>query len=159
MVALIPIGGALRDIITALGQGLMLCLYYRVLRLLLGDEKLGVFLCDIILLLSAGLYYRAAAAGAFEGGTMRWYTVLSALISYFISYKVTNRFFSVYMQNVKTALLKPVNLLNCYIFAPFLKEIKAKIHYLAQKTTIKFNRKVKKCKNNLQNKDRVLYNI
>ncbi len=159
MVALIPLGGAFRDVITAAGQGLMLCLFYRVLRTVVGDKKWQVIICDVCLLLCAGIFYRSSAAGAYEGGTMRWYTFLSILISYYICFKVTANFFNIYVCALKKVALKPIKLLSNYILAPFLKEINAKIRCLAQKLRSKFKRKVKKRKNTLQKEDKILYNM
>ncbi|MEG2653212.1 MAG: hypothetical protein RSA17_06505, partial [Ruthenibacterium sp.] len=72
MVALLPAAGALRDALLAAGLGFLLGLFYRALRFVLGDTRAACFVCDVLLLAAAAVLYRAAAAGSFAAGIMRW---------------------------------------------------------------------------------------
>ncbi len=158
MVALIPLGGAFRDVITAAGQGFVLCLFYRLLRFIFGDNKKAVFLCDIILLCTAGIFYRSAAAGIFEGGTMRWYTMLSLILSCYICNIIISIHIIKLSNFIKTKILFALFLRAKIIIMPFFKFFMPKFQYLAQKLRFVFNRKVKKRKRHLQNTGKMLYN-
>ncbi len=158
MVALIPVGGAFRDTISSLGLGLILCIFYRILRIVFGEKYQMIIVSDVLFFIGAGILYRAAVAGVFEGGTMRWYTVIGTLISYFACHYVFSKIIIVSAYYIKSVAMLPINLLSKYALNPLLKLIKPIIHNLSQKFAKNIEYKVKKRKRLLQNDGKMLYN-
>ncbi len=158
MVALLSPGGAFRDVMTACGLGLAFVHIYFLLKLLLGLSRPATIVCDALTLFFSALLYRAAAAGVFEGGTMRWYTFFTALFTYFIGVKLFSPFFKRNIKRARTIIFMPFVRFYRQVLLPisgFLHKIKLAICAKIKKTRAKPNKSKKR---DLQKQGKMLYN-
>ncbi len=158
MIALLSVGGAIRDCVISVGFGFLLGLFYCTLRFCFGSKRNLVFICDIFIFLIGAILFRSTAAGMFEGGIMRWYTAFCVILSYFLSITIFMHLFIAGSNKFKKYLVLPLN----FIYLRYLRKIIKKIFALTlkiYKKIHKFNVKIpKKKKRHLQNETKMLYN-
>ncbi len=159
MIALLSPGGAFRDVFLAGGLGLLLGLFYCMLKAIFSTKRRAfVFACDILTFMFAALMFRSAAAGVFEGGIMRWYTALSAVLLYMLCVNVVMAPVLKKVKVIKAVVLKPIlKLLNVYIL-PFLMGVNKKIILKYSKIRKKHTKTKKNNKRHLQKETKMLYN-
>ncbi|MEG1380729.1 MAG: spore cortex biosynthesis protein YabQ [Ruthenibacterium sp.] len=147
MVGVAPAMLVLRDALLAAGQGFLLALIYRLLRLLMGNKALPVALCDIALFVLGAVFYRSAATSIFASGTMRWYTAVGLLLGYALCTQILYSPLS----TLHTALCKPFLWSLDTVWRPFCRNI-------AKKRTKRHSKKQIKHRKDLPNHAKVLYN-
>lgn len=153
MVALLYAAGAVRDMFLAAGLGFLLGMCYRALRLVLGDGAKMCFLCDVTVFAIGATAFRAAAAGAFASGVMRWYTALCLLCGYALCQKILAKPCLAVAHQVRRALTFPWRMFYAHIWQP----VRGK--YAARRAKRQKIRAAKKtAKKSLQNPPHVLYN-
>ncbi len=164
MIALLSPGGAFRDVFLSLGLGLFMGLFYCGAKILFGSSRLACIIIDITTFIVGGVMFRSAAAGVFEGGTMRWYTALSAFSSYFMFVLFCVPFVLYKVHVAKLFILKPLKIGYSKFLAPILIFLSKKVNIIVEKikyncTKLKKSKKIKKNnKRHLQNQGKMLYN-
>ncbi len=165
MIALLSAGGALRDVFLSLGVGLFTALFYSVLKAILGTKRLQAILCDFLTFVFAGVLFRSAAIGVFEGGIMRWYTAAGAIISYilFVVFALPTlmRKISAEKQRANAVferVKKPFYMFACKFLVPHFSAFKANIKNILCKMRKIRTKRTKNKKTHLQTQGKVLYN-
>lgn len=158
MVAQLPVNLALRDALLAAGLGFCLGLCYRILRLLTGSSAASCFVCDVLTFGIGAVVYRAAAAGLFAGGQMRWYTISALLAAYAA---VQMNFFSIFFRlgrSIHFVVAKPFSLVFHHIWCPMRKKMRESRERRRAARAARQKQVPKSAEKDLQSNQRVLYN-
>lgn len=149
------------DVVWCLGLGVGLAALRNAAGLLFGNGRIAAFVWDILSAALAAALLCGYAAARSAAGTARWFMAAGIAAGMLAWYAALAPPLYAAAACLRRLLLLPLRLLTEKILRPTINRIKAAVKSIVtlhRKSLKKHEKKPKKGKKQLQNRDRVLYN-